>query len=153
MSNWHDWIFVLPERPEGGWLVLCQDIKRAFLRIAVERSLLTDNEREMMDLNARKVRNKRQEREERPRKGTGADTKMMLALAKRTEADGFVRESGRLTVDRAALLYPRFTWSFWREYFVEAVKRGVVTFRPARIARDDTYEWRNTDSTATGGNG
>ena len=153
MSNWQDWIFVLPKTPDCGWVILCRDIRRAWTRIAVERKLLTDNDQKMADTNARKIRGDRKERPERPRKGAGVDTKMVVALAKRTEADGFVMGAGRLTVEMAALLYPRFTWSFWREYFVEAVKRGVVTFRPASQAKDDTYEWRNTDSTATGGGG
>lgn len=132
---------------------LVREVKRSFMDVALRRGL--GFRQEELDKIRERAAKRVQESDPLPRRtvrknsGSRADE----LEARREAADAILKSVKRITLFQAARDYPEFTWHFWREYLVETVRRGVADLRPAKMARDDVYEWRDTDGSTTGGGG
>lgn len=144
MSNWRDWIYVIPERPACGWDSVYRQVRKSFYRVAVLRGLLLAREKEQWA-------NAGVAREEPAKRVRECRNVRMIELARRRdEADQLMEGAGRMTVAQLSARFQSFSKGFWREYVVHGVKRGVLVVHPARKAKEDEYEWKRKDKEGSG---
>jgi len=137
----------MPARPAGGWCALVVQFRERFVVLAEERGLLTP-----LDLKFRATAERKRRMRRKP--GTpGAPTKRAILGSargienreRRDHADGIMRTAGAVTIRQLCRMDRSLSWSFWKEYLTEGVRRGVLNVLPEPKASQDRYEWNNQD--------